>query len=155
MQHGDLRACALSALYLLGLEKRDLLQPIAFGLLVAAHCHTGLISRISAARRPPVTNLYSSAIFVGWPRVYFGHHFGTPVPQGLWHAVVQQLRLWLPPCSPSSRHRWRHHGNDARGVGFQFLASNSRGLHHHRLQRHLFGRDHCHWLHLAQAHLGR
>ncbi len=54
--------------------KRELLQPAAFGLLAAgALVHTvGLASRIILQGRPPVTNLYSSAVFVGWAAVILG-----------------------------------------------------------------------------------
>lgn len=51
-----------------------LLQPTAFALLVAgAIIHTlGLTSRVILQGRPPVTNLYSSAVFVGWGAVILG-----------------------------------------------------------------------------------
>ncbi|HEY6104845.1 MAG TPA: cytochrome c biogenesis protein CcsA, partial [Anaeromyxobacteraceae bacterium] len=54
--------------------KREILQPAAFGLLAAgALVHTvGLVSRILLQGRPPVTNLYSSAVFVGWAAVILG-----------------------------------------------------------------------------------
>jgi ABC-type transport system involved in cytochrome c biogenesis permease subunit len=47
---------------------------IAFGLLVAGSLvHTsGLVARILLQGRPPVTNLYSSAVFVGWVMVLLG-----------------------------------------------------------------------------------
>jgi ABC-type transport system involved in cytochrome c biogenesis permease subunit len=50
------------------------LQPTAFVLLVAgAVVHTlGLASRVILQGRPPVTNLYSSAVFVGWGAVILG-----------------------------------------------------------------------------------
>ncbi len=42
-------------------------------LLVALFVHTaGLVSRVILQGRPPVTNLYSSAIFVGWAAVVLG-----------------------------------------------------------------------------------
>jgi len=46
----------------------------AFYFLVLAFCvHTaGLVSRMILQGRPPVTNLYSSAIFVGWTAVLLG-----------------------------------------------------------------------------------
>jgi ABC-type transport system involved in cytochrome c biogenesis permease subunit len=49
----------------------QVLQPTAFALLVAgAVVHTGgLVSRVILQGRPPVTNLYSSAVFVGWGAV--------------------------------------------------------------------------------------
>ena len=66
----------LAALAIFGswLWKRSLLQPAAFGLLVAgAAIHTaGLVARVFLQGRPPVTNLYSSAVFVGWTAVILG-----------------------------------------------------------------------------------
>ncbi|MBS1150875.1 MAG: cytochrome c assembly protein [Myxococcaceae bacterium] len=54
--------------------KPTILQPTAFALLVAGSVvHTaGLISRVILQGRPPVTNLYSSAVFVGWGAVILG-----------------------------------------------------------------------------------
>src|SRR6267154_664677 len=65
---------ALLALFASWLWKRDVLQPAAFALLVAgAIVHTaGLVCRIVLQGRPPVTNLYSSAVFVGWTAVVAG-----------------------------------------------------------------------------------
>jgi len=50
------------------------LNRASFGLLVTAFClHLFvLISRIYISGRPPVTNLYSSAIFIGWAAVLLG-----------------------------------------------------------------------------------
>ncbi|HEY6101109.1 MAG TPA: cytochrome c biogenesis protein CcsA [Anaeromyxobacter sp.] len=52
----------------------DVLRPAAFGLFVAgAVVHTlGLVARVFLQGRPPVTNLYSSAVFVGWVAVILG-----------------------------------------------------------------------------------
>jgi len=65
---------ALLTLFGSWLWKRELLQPAAFSLLAAgAVVHTvGLVSRILLQGRPPVTNLYSSAVFVGWAAVILG-----------------------------------------------------------------------------------
>jgi ABC-type transport system involved in cytochrome c biogenesis permease subunit len=65
---------ALLALFVSWLRWRDVLQPAAFGLLVGgAVVHTaGLASRVILQGRPPVTNLYSSAVFVGWGAVLLG-----------------------------------------------------------------------------------
>jgi ABC-type transport system involved in cytochrome c biogenesis permease subunit len=54
--------------------KPELLRPTAYALLCAgAIVHTlGLAARIILQGRPPVTNLYSSAIFVGWGAVILG-----------------------------------------------------------------------------------
>jgi len=52
----------------------ELLQGSALALLLAgAVIHTGgLVSRVILQGRPPVTNLYSSAVFVGWGAVVLG-----------------------------------------------------------------------------------
>jgi ABC-type transport system involved in cytochrome c biogenesis permease subunit len=65
---------ALLVLFASWLWKSDVLQPAAFALLVAgAIVHTaGLVCRIVVQGRPPVTNLYSSAVFVGWTAVVAG-----------------------------------------------------------------------------------
>ena len=65
---------ALLTLFGSWLWKRSLLQPTAFALLLAgAAVHTaGLFARVVLQGRPPVTNLYSSAVFVGWSAVLLG-----------------------------------------------------------------------------------
>ncbi|MGZ6143477.1 MAG: cytochrome c biogenesis protein, partial [Myxococcales bacterium] len=65
---------ALLVLFASWLWKPAVLQPTAFALLLcAALVHTlGLIARILLQGRPPVTNLYSSAVFVGWSAVVVG-----------------------------------------------------------------------------------
>ncbi len=62
---------ALLVLFASWLWRPAVLQPTAFALLlVGAAVHTaGLASRILLQGRPPVTNLYSSAVFVGWGAV--------------------------------------------------------------------------------------
>ena len=54
--------------------KPELLRPTAYALLFSgAIVHTlGLAARIILQGRPPVTNLYSSAVFVGWGAVILG-----------------------------------------------------------------------------------
>jgi len=65
---------ALLALFVSWLWKPALFRETAFALLAAgAIVHTaGLISRVVLQGRPPVTNLYSSAVFVGWGAVIIG-----------------------------------------------------------------------------------
>jgi ABC-type transport system involved in cytochrome c biogenesis permease subunit len=65
---------ALLVLFASWLRWGDVLRPAAYGLLVAgAVVHTlGLVSRAVLQGRPPVTNLYSSAVFVGWGAVIVG-----------------------------------------------------------------------------------
>jgi len=65
---------ALLTLFASWLWKPAILQPTAYSLLLGgALVHTlGLVARIVLQGRPPVTNLYSSAIFVGWGAVVLG-----------------------------------------------------------------------------------
>jgi ABC-type transport system involved in cytochrome c biogenesis permease subunit len=65
---------ALLAVFVSWAWKPQIFRPAAFGLLVAgATVHTlGLVSRTILQGRPPVTNLYSSAVFVGWGAVILG-----------------------------------------------------------------------------------
>jgi ABC-type transport system involved in cytochrome c biogenesis permease subunit len=65
---------ALLVLFASWAWKPEYLQPAAYSLLVAGtFVHTaGLLSRILLQGRPPVTNLYSSAIFVGWVAALLG-----------------------------------------------------------------------------------
>jgi ABC-type transport system involved in cytochrome c biogenesis permease subunit len=65
---------ALLVLFASWAWKPEVLRPTAFALLVAgAVIHTtGLVSRVILQGRPPVTNLYSSAVFVGWGIVVLG-----------------------------------------------------------------------------------
>jgi ABC-type transport system involved in cytochrome c biogenesis permease subunit len=65
---------ALLVLFASWLWKPKILQPTAWSLLLGgAVVHTlGLVARIVLQGRPPVTNLYSSAIFVGWAAVVLG-----------------------------------------------------------------------------------
>jgi ABC-type transport system involved in cytochrome c biogenesis permease subunit len=65
---------ALLVLFTSWLRWGELLRPTAYGLLVAGTVvHTlGLVSRVVLQGRPPVTNLYSSAVFVGWGAVVLG-----------------------------------------------------------------------------------
>jgi ABC-type transport system involved in cytochrome c biogenesis permease subunit len=65
---------ALLVVFASWLSRSRLGLSIAFGLLVAgALVHTaGLVARIILQGRPPVTNLYSSAVFVGFVMVLLG-----------------------------------------------------------------------------------
>jgi ABC-type transport system involved in cytochrome c biogenesis permease subunit len=65
---------ALLVLFVSWLRWSEVLRPAAYGLLVAGTVvHTlGLASRVILQGRPPVTNLYSSAVFVGWAAVVLG-----------------------------------------------------------------------------------
>jgi ABC-type transport system involved in cytochrome c biogenesis permease subunit len=65
---------ALLTLFVSWLWQGELLRPAAFGFLVAGFMvqTAGLVARIVIQGRPPVTNLYSSAVFVGWVIVLLG-----------------------------------------------------------------------------------
>jgi ABC-type transport system involved in cytochrome c biogenesis permease subunit len=65
---------AFLALCISWIYKPDLLRPTAYALLCSgAIVHTlGLAARVILQGRPPVTNLYSSAVFVGWGAVVLG-----------------------------------------------------------------------------------
>jgi ABC-type transport system involved in cytochrome c biogenesis permease subunit len=65
---------ALLLVFASWLWRPELLQSSAFALLLAGTLiHTaGLVSRTILQGRPPVTNLYSSAVFVGWGAVVLG-----------------------------------------------------------------------------------
>ena len=65
---------ALLLVFASWLKWPEVLRPAAYGVFVAgAIVHSlGLVSRIVLQGRPPVTNLYSSAVFVGWGIVVLG-----------------------------------------------------------------------------------
>jgi len=65
---------AFLALCISWIYKPEVLRPTAYALLLSgAIVHTiGLAARIILQGRPPVTNLYSSAVFVGWGAVILG-----------------------------------------------------------------------------------
>jgi cytochrome c-type biogenesis protein CcsB len=65
-------ACVLTFTLTPGLSE-SLRQTAFYLVLVAGIVHTfGLIFRMALEGRPPVTNLYSSAIFIGWATMVFG-----------------------------------------------------------------------------------
>ena len=68
----DLTAFLLAVLAWFGWSRP--LNRTAFWLLVLTLAVTrwALVSRIYISGRPPVTNLYSSAVFIGWGCVLFG-----------------------------------------------------------------------------------
>ncbi|HET8723953.1 MAG TPA: cytochrome c biogenesis protein CcsA [Anaeromyxobacteraceae bacterium] len=80
---------AALAVFVSWIWKPDVLRRAGFGLLCAGAIvqTAGLVSRIVLQGRPPVTNLYSSAVFVGWGAVLLGivlertyrNGFGTAV----------------------------------------------------------------------------
>jgi ABC-type transport system involved in cytochrome c biogenesis permease subunit len=69
-----LYVAALLGVFAWWATRRDEVRSAAYGLLAAALIvHTvGLVARIWLQGRPPVTNLYSSAVFVGWVAALIG-----------------------------------------------------------------------------------
>jgi ABC-type transport system involved in cytochrome c biogenesis permease subunit len=69
------------------------LQKSAYWLLILSFCvHTaGLVIRMYLQERPPVTNLYSSAIFVGWAAVLLGILMERIHRNGLGSAVAGMI----------------------------------------------------------------
>ena len=96
-----------------GFSGRALLQRVAFGLLAAgAIVHTaGLVARIVLQGRPPVTNLYSSAVFVGWGAVVLGDRPRAGLPPRHRHGRRRRRRVRLadhrPPPRRRAATRWR------------------------------------------------
>ena len=88
----QLYVLALLIAFVSWMWRPGLLRPTAFTVLgVALLVHTlGLVLRVVLQGRPPVTNLYSSAVFVGWGAVVVGallerwyrNGFGTAVAGG-------------------------------------------------------------------------
>jgi ABC-type transport system involved in cytochrome c biogenesis permease subunit len=80
---------ALLSIFVSWIWKPELMRRVGYGLLVAGALvqTAGLVSRVLLQGRPPVTNLYSSAVFVGWGAVVLGvileriyrNGFGTAV----------------------------------------------------------------------------
>ena len=115
-------------------------------ILGTAIVHTlALIARIYISGRPPVTNLYSSAVFIGWGGVVIGDGVRVALPHrhrqrrgrgdGFRHAAGR------PQSGRERRHLHRAAGRARHAV----LAGHARGLHHAGLRDHVrgrpFGRD--------------
>ncbi len=73
-------------------QTQSLLRNAFYVLLLAFAVHTfGLAARTYIQARPPVTNLYSSAIFVGWGAVLFGLLLERFYRNGLGAAVATMV----------------------------------------------------------------
>ena len=130
----------------------DWLRRSAFYLVVLAWViHTfGLVFRMYLEGRPPVTNLYSSAIFIGWARGHPGHGPGKNLSRR--HRLRRRgvRRLRHADHRAQSGAQRRHHGNDARRARHEFLARHPRRHRHPRLRLDLCGRIPGHHLHPAR-----
>ena len=104
------------------------LRRSAFYLVILAGLvHTfGLVFRMVLEGRPPVTNLYSSAIFIGWGADGAGAGPGTDLPRGHRQHRGRAGRLRHPDDRPQPRPGRRHDGDAARRAGHQLLAGHPR-----------------------------
>jgi ABC-type transport system involved in cytochrome c biogenesis permease subunit len=84
---------ALLAIFVSMLWQTELLRKTGFALLVSgAVVHTtGLLARMILQGRPPVTNLYSSAVFVGWGVVILGIVFERVYKRGIGTGVASAV----------------------------------------------------------------
>ena len=91
--------------------------------------------RIYISGRPPVTNLYSSAVFIGWACVLFALVFEPIYRLGLGNIVA--VGDWLPHAvgGPFLVARRRYFRRAAGGARHAVLACHARRLHHARLRR--------------------
>ena len=108
----------------------------AFALLVLTFVvhSAGLITRMYLEGRPPVTNLYSSAIFIGWGAVSARDRARALLPQRHRQRDRGRDRFRHADHRASSRAGRRHDGNDARGARHQLLARDARRRRHARLR---------------------
>lgn len=65
-------AILFALVYWLGLKEKYRKTALYLAILALVVHSGGIITRMVLEGRPPVTNLYSSAIFVGWGAVFFG-----------------------------------------------------------------------------------
>jgi hypothetical protein len=94
---------------------------------VAFLVHTvGLFARIYLQGRPPVTNLYSSAVFIGWacvPLAIAGEWFQR---HGLLTLVASLIGFSTLVIAHNLGRLGRHDGDDASRARFQLLARHAR-----------------------------
>ena len=84
----DIVAFALTCCAWLGFNRT--LNRMALWLLILTFAvHTlGLVARIYISGRPPVTNLYSSALFIGWAAMAFGITFELLFGMGIGNLIA-------------------------------------------------------------------
>jgi hypothetical protein len=81
---------------------RTLNRSTFYVLLLALAVHTfGLVSRMYLQERPPVTNLYSSAIFIGWGRSDRIAHSRANLSRRHWSGVRRCNWVHYPDYCPS------------------------------------------------------
>ena len=100
--------------------------------------HTlALVGRIYISGRPPVTNLYSSAIFIGWACVLLALVFESIYRLGLGNIVAAVDRLPHAARRPLPLARRRHVHRAAGRARHAVLARHARRLHHAGLRDHV------------------
>ncbi len=94
----------------------DWLRRSGLALLILAFVihSVGLGFRMWLEGRPPVTNLYSSAIFIGWGAALLGIILERMFKGGNQPRRLRPHRFLHPHHRPSSGSQRRHHGNVAR-----------------------------------------
>ena len=84
-------------------------------LILAFVIHTfGLVFRMYLEGRPPVTNLYSSAIFIGWGAVILGMALEKIYRDGIGSVVAAFVGFVTLIIAHNLALERRHHGNAAR-----------------------------------------
>ncbi len=115
-------------------------------LLLALAIHTfGLFSRMYLQERPPVTNLYSSAIFIGWGAVIVALILERIFRDGIGAACAGAIGFVTLIIAHHLAGSGDTLGNVAGCARYQHLARHSRRRDHHRLLRHVsrrYARDH-------------
>ena len=105
-------------------------------LIAAVLVHTVAIAlRIYLQDRPPVTNLYSSAVFVGWAAVLVGLLLERLFPAGPGGDGFGGDRHGDADRGAQPRQRRRHDADDAGRARQQLLARHARDHHHAGLFR--------------------
>ncbi len=130
------------------------LNKAAFRLIVLALAiHTfALISRIYISGRPPVTNLYSTAVFIGWGGVVLGLVMEMIYKLGIGNVIasVAGFVTLLDRQLPGRTERRRHDGRVAGRARHPVLAGHARRVHHPRLRHHVHRRSAGHPVHPAR-----
>ena len=121
-------------------------------LLLALAIHTfGLFSRMYLQERPPVTNLYSSAIFIGWGAVIVALILERIFKDGIGAACAGAIGFVTLIIAHHLAGSGDTLGNVAGCARYQHLARYSRRRDYHRLLRHVSRRYACHHLRRARC----
>ena len=137
----DLTAFFLTMLAWFGWNRT--LNRTAFWVLVLTLAvHTlGLVSRIYISGRPPVTNLYSATVFIGWAGMIFGLTMEVIYRLGIGNLIASVAGFGSLFYRPLSGRRRRHADRAAGRARHPVLAGHARRLRNARLFGHLCRRD--------------